>query len=769
MILLPMNAPLKIVSIACCALAAAVGQAQTVPSRIAERLAHGESLHVVVYGTSLTAGGDWVPQLVRALQKRYPGQLRLTNAAGSGKNSDWGVENLESHVIDKHPNAVFIEFAVNDSVERFHLSRRESRSNLNNMIRRIRKANPATEIILQTTNPVIDRPKGDSGYRPNLEDYFEVMRRVAFDKHTVLVDQETAWKRVLDRGASVFHRFVPDGLHPNAAGCAEVATPALLAGLGVPEADAYFQSTQQAFDVLVYGGTSAAVTAAVQARRMGKTVLLVSPDRHIGGLSINGLGWTDAGDIRTIGGLSRDFYHRVYNYYSRPEAWNWQPQNTFGGSAQNSKARDDKTQTMWTFEPHVAESIFRDLLGENEIPVVYNRLSRDRGVYKRGTQIVGIRTEAGFNYAARTFIDATYEGDLMAGAGVSFTTGRETNSQYGETFNGIQKTRAVANQLPKGISPYRREGHPGSGLLPGVEPASNDPDGSADGRIQAYCYRMVLTNEPGNTIPIAKPEGYREGDYELVFRAIAAGQKSQFFKFDPVPNRKTDSNNDGGISTDFIGQNYAYPNAGYDERLTISQAHEKWQRGLIWTLQNSKRVPAKIRKRYLGWGLPKDEFVDHNNWPFGLYVREARRMIGETVITENSIRNKTGAARSIGMGSYNMDSHNVRRLVGPNGNLMDEGDVQKAPNGPYPIDYGAIIPKASECTNLYVPVCVSSTHIAFGSIRMEPVFMILGQSAATAAAISLDGIVSAQDVSYARLMQQLLKDGQTLSLPKSSQ
>lgn len=717
-----------------------------VPSRVGERLSKGESLRIVVYGTSLTAGGAWTEQMRHALAKRYWGKVNVVNAAESGQHSDWGLALFDERVVRRRPDVLFIEFAVNDAVERFNLPLERSRANLEAMVDRVRTANPNVEVILQITNPVIGRPAGDPGHRPRLDDYFAMVRAVAAERKTVLIDQEEGWRRLLERGIEAYRSRVPDGLHPNPDGYAETATPTILRSLRLEKPDA-----TRAYDLLVYGGTSAAVIAAVQARQMGKSVLLVSPDKHLGGLTINGLGWTDSGNVATIGGLSREFYHQVWLHYGDPKAWTWQPRESFGGAAQGTKARDDARQTMWTFEPHVAEGIFRRLIDDNEVPVVHASLET---VYRRGRQIVGIRTATGQNVAARAFLDASYEGDLMALAGVRYTVGREANAQYGETLNGIQTGHAVKNQLPKGIRP--------KGLI-GVNVSAGGPDGTGDEKIQAYCYRMVLTDLPENRRPVPKPLGYRERDYEILFRAIAQGQTDGFFKLDPVPNRKTDSNNSGGVSTDFIGMNYDYPNGDAKTRERIAKDHRRWQLGLLWTLQHSPRVPESVRKRYAPWGLPKDEFVDNDGWPYGLYVREARRMVGSTVLSERSLRDKSADVRSIGMGSYAMDSHNVQRIVGPEGFAMNEGDVQVSTNGPYAIDYGAIVPQ--EVDNLVVPVCLSATHIAYGSIRMEPVFMILGQSAATAAALALEGFVPVGEVSYPKLAERLRADGQVLRLP----
>lgn len=755
---------LAAIAVALCVSSTAMAPRNNTLDQIALRLANGESVKFVVFGTSLSANGAWVSQVREVLAAKYPGQAEWINESGSGKNSDWGLANVDSHVVRHRPDVVFLEFAINDAVARFDCPVRRAESNLRKMIEKIRKSNRSVQIILQTTNPVFDRPAGHDGHRKDLEQYYAMIRRVAKDEDIHLADQEIAWKQVLHQGPNRFKQLVPDGLHPNSDGNKQVVTPTILNVLGTKHADANFHQ-HQVHDVLVYGGTSAAVTAAVQAKRMGKRVLLVSPDSYLGGLSSNGLGWTDLGDARTIGGLSQEFYERVYAYYGKLESWTWQKRESFGGQGQGAPAHDDKSRTMWTFEPHVAERIFAQMIEDAKVPVVYGKLDLKEGVLKRGTKIVGIRTTDRLRYIAKTFVDATYEGDLMAGAGVSFVTGREANSKYGETFNGNQLARATKNQLPKGVDPYKKQGDPTSGPLPGIEPRPEEPDGTGDDRIQAYCYRMCLTNLPENRVKVGKPKGYRQSDYELVFRSIEAGQTADFFKLDPIPNRKTDSNNTGGVSTDFVGRNYRYPNAPYDEREKIAREHRDWQLGLIWTLQNHPRVPEKLRKRYADWGLPRDEFPDNGHWPRQIYVREARRMLSDVVIDENSLIKKTASAFSVGMGSYKMDSHNVRRIVGPDGFVINEGDVQQSTNGPYPIDFRAMVPKRSECTNLFVPVCLSASHIAYGSIRMEPVFMILGQSAATAAVLALDGFVDAQNVDRQQLAKRLTADKQVLSLP----
>ena len=494
-------------------------------------------------------------------------------------------------------------------------------------------------------------------------------------------------------------------------------------------------------EIVVYGGTSAAVIAAVQARRMGKSVVVVSPDRHLGGMSSGGLGWTDTGDKSVIGGLAREFYHRIWRHYDRPEAWRWQARAQYGNRGQDTPAMDGEERTMWIFEPHVAEQVFEDLVAEHGIRVDRDAwLDRDRGVERAGPRIRALTTLDGTTYEGEVFIDATYEGDLMAAAGVSFHVGREANRVYGETYNGAQPDvhHHAHHFHPLAISPYVVPDDPDSGLLPRVSAAGPGERGEGDRRIQAYCFRLCLTDHPDNRIPFPRPPGYDPAQYEILLRVLHAGWREVFHKFDPIPNRKTDTNNHGPFSTDNIGMNDDYPEATYARRREILRKHQTYQKGLLFFLANDPRVPADVRDRMRQWGLAADEFADTGHWPHQLYIREARRMVGEYVMTEHDVLGARRPDRPVGMGSYAMDSHNVQRYVTPDGRVENEGDIGVNPTTPYRIAYGAIVPQKSECENLLVPVCLSSSHIAYGSIRMEPVFMVLGQSAATAAALALD-------------------------------
>lgn len=529
----------------------------------------------------------------------------------------------------------------------------------------------------------------------------------------------------------------------------------------------------ETYDVVVYGGTSAGVIAAVQAKKMGKSVIIVGPDVHLGGLSSGGLGYTDTGNKAVIGGLARNFYHRVWGEYQKSETWKWQKTEAFGNKGQGTVAMDKDERTMWIFEPSVAEKVFEDYVKEFGLTVLRDEwLDRAKGVRLADGRIAEITMLSGKKFAGKMFIDATYEGDLLAAAGVSYHVGREANSVYGEEWNGNQVGILHHGHhfgaVKKPISAYKVPGDPSSGLLPRISSEPPGVRGEADKRVQAYCYRWCATDHPDNRIPFPKPANYDASQYELLVRVLDAGWRQTFHKFDLLPNRKTDTNNHGPFSFDNIGMNYDYPEASYERRKEILAEHRTYQQGLLWFLANDPRVPADVREEANRWGLPKDEFKDNGHWPHQIYVREARRMVGTFVMTENELTKKKPTPDSVGMGSYTIDSHNVRRYVTPEGNVQNEGDIG-VPISPYSIAYGALVPKRGEIANLFAPVACSATHIAYGSIRMEPVFMILGQSAATAAVLAIDGNLAVQDVPYAALRARLLQDGQVLEHASSKE
>ncbi|QCB37298.1 FAD-dependent oxidoreductase [Sphingobium sp. PAMC28499] len=533
-----------------------------------------------------------------------------------------------------------------------------------------------------------------------------------------------------------------------------LAAALLLAG--ATDASTVAQTTA---DIVIYGCTSAGVIAAVEARRLGRSVLLVCRDAYVGGMTTNGLGWSDTGNHRAIGGLSLEFYRRVKRHYDDPAAW------TFARRPENAEnfVNDD---AMWQFEPKVAEEIYEAWLKEAGVNVVRSQPidRRDGAVEVRAGRVVAFRSGTGRRFAGRVFIDASYEGDLMAGAGVGFAVGREANATYGETLNGVQMANTTNHQFTLDVDPYVIPGKPGSGLLPRVTADPIAPDGTGDHRIQAYTFRMCLTDVPANRTPFPRPRHYDPRQYALLKRYMDAGYRDFFRKFDRIPNGKTDTNNFGAFSFDDIGMNYRYPEGTDTERAAIIQEHVDYQQGLLWFMANDPGVPAETRTEMARWGLCKDEFTANGNWPREVYVREARRMVSDFVMAEPHLRGTKATPRPVGMGSYNMDSHNVRRIVDARGFARNEGNIEVSPERAYPISYDAIIPKRQEATNLLVPVALSASHIAYGSIRMEPVFMILGQSAAAAASIAIREGRSVQDVDYVMLKQQLLSEQQILAL-----
>jgi len=513
------------------------------------------------------------------------------------------------------------------------------------------------------------------------------------------------------------------------------------------------------YDVVVYGGTSAGVTAAVQVARMGRSVLLIEPGKHLGAMTTSGLGHTDFGFKQTIGGLALEFYGRVRQHYAAESAWK---EETFEEFKQ-ARGRFVNDDAMWNFEPSVAEAIVESMVREAGVPVLFNeRLDRSRGIVKKGAAIVEIGMESGRAFRANVFVDATFEGDLLAAAGVSYLVGREPNALYGETLNGVEIAHARYHQFVKPVDPYVIAGDSASGLLPGIIGVPPGEDGDGDAGVQAYNFRVCMTDDLQNRLPFAKPADYDPLEYELLLRNFEAGDMRLPLKIDRMPNRKTDLNNRRAVSTDWIGRNHHYAEASYAERHAFDRALRGYTLGLLWTLANHPRVPGEIRAKADVWGLARDEFTDTGHLPFQMYVREARRMKSTLVMTQHHIAGRSKVSAAVGLGSYTMDSHNVWRYVDGDGHVRNEGDVQVGGFKPYAIGYGAIVPPESECTNLLVPVCVSASHIAFGSIRMEPVFMVLGQSAGTAAVRAIEEGVPVQRISYKELRHRLLEDGQKL-------
>lgn len=734
-------------------------------------VAAAQPASVVCFGDSITKRG--YPAILGDLL-----DVRSVNAGVAGHNTAQALRRLTKDVLSEKPDVVVVFFGTNDlrvDSERAYVPVAEYTRNLESIVAACEGVN--ARVVMCTLPPIDEAPyfkrhersdfDGAGGLSSLVQQYREAARTVAETHGLPLVDLfgllelEPQW-------------MSPDGVHPSPEGCALIAkhvSRAVYPLVASKRAAGGSVEAANEAEVLVYGGTSAGVIAAVQASRMGKSVILLEPSDHLGGLTTGGLGATDIGNKDVIGGLSREFYRRVADHYLSDQSWVHETREEFFElRSKRTKLKEllAENATMWTFEPHVASDIFDQML--EEAGVAARRLQKVVRVEKDGSRIVEIETDGGDVYRAKVFIDATYEGDLVARAGVTYRVGREANSEHDETLNGI-RDKTPKNQITGNVDPYVVPGDPSSGLIPLIDSGDGGTPGDGDHRVQAYNFRLCFTDIESNRLTLDPPAGYDPGRYELAARRaeaiVSAGVEPKIKQFcNPVwmPNRKTDINNSQGISTDFIGENYDYPDADYKQRAEIWQRHEDYVRGFWYFMSTSPRVPESLRQQFQAFGPCKDEFAKINGWSAQLYVREARRMVSDYVMTEHNCRGRAVAEDAVGMAAYGMDSHNCQRIV-QNGVARNEGDVQVHGLRPYPISYRSIVPKKEECENLVVPVCVSATHIAFGSIRMEPVFMVLGQSAAISAAIAIDNQASVQDVDYQEMRKLLWASGQVLKRP----
>lgn len=526
-------------------------------------------------------------------------------------------------------------------------------------------------------------------------------------------------------------------------------------------------------DVIIYGATPAGIAAAVQTSRMGHSAILICPEKALGGMMAGGLGASDKGVTWTVGGLALEYFERVYKYYQNPEAWRSETRAEY--VPKHGQTTKEIYKSQYYFEPHVATKIFNAMLSEAKVTVIKGELlNRKDGVIKDGPTIREIVMESGLRLKGKYFIDASYEGDLMAAAGVDYIVGREPNSKYGETLNGIQFKKGSMAKL----DPYVKVDDPKSGLLPRILPEPPGEEGEGDGRTQAYNFRMCLTDLPENRVPFVKPENYNPLDYELILRTALARAANNnlnegrlFFTRTPMPNRKTDSNNTGPLSTDFIGGNHAWPEASHAEREKLLAAHKTYVQGFFYFLANDPRVPEPVRVEVSRWGLARDEFVENGNWPTQLYVREARRMIGDFVMNERHFARKGKDENNkvvitttpepiddpIAVGSYALDSHKVSMFLNQKGELYVDGGIYTGVL-PYPISLRVLLPKPAQVDNLLVAIAVSASHVAYGTLRMESVYMEMGQAAATAIGLALDSKTPVHQVPYAKIRERLLAD-----------
>jgi len=511
-------------------------------------------------------------------------------------------------------------------------------------------------------------------------------------------------------------------------------------------------------DVVVYGATATGLAAAIQSARMGHRTVVVEASDHVGGMTTGGLSSSDVGKAWSIGGVASEFYSRVGRMYGPDE------RAAFGS--------DDR---VFHFEPKVARAVFEAWLREAGVEVITSEpLDLASGVTTKNGRIESIRSESGRVFRGRVFIDASFEGDVMARAGVSYTVGREPESKYGESLAGIRRgdrkprphyTQGDKDHFTTAVDPYVTAGDPASGLLPRVKQVdfATFGNGTGDEGLQAYNYRLCVTDDPANRLPFEKPEGYRELDHELLIRVFESGDVRLPILIHKLPNRKFDWNSMHAVGTDLPGANWGYPEANHAERARIAAVHALYAKGVMWTLAYHPRVPESIREVVSRHGWCKDEFAAGRGFSPQLYVREGRRMLADAVVTQGVCMGKEPCEDPVALGSFGLDSHAVQYFVNEQGHVHREGVFWIVPPKPYGISWQAIRPKREECTNLLVPTCVSASHAAYGSLRMEPVYMALGQAAGTAAAFAIEAGSAVQDVPYAMLRDRLLADGAKLS------
>ena len=725
---------------------------------------------IVCFGDSITKRG--YPAILSSLLN-----VDVANAGVGGHTSAQGLKRMTSDVLEENPDVVVVFFGTNDlrvDSEK-HVALEDYAKNLNAMVTRC--AAQGAQVILCTLPPIETEEyfkrheqsvyESAGGLQGLIQQYRGAAVGVAAATDTPIVDLNALLKNTPEW-------LSKDGVHPSEQGSAIIAKhiAKIVAPLLPARTKGISASKATNADILVYGATSSGIISAVQAARMNRSVILIGADKHVGGLTTGGLGATDIGNKDVIGGLSREFYHEVAKHYQDDAAWIHETREEFFASRSKRTKLEEvigEDATMWSFEPHVATAIFEKMMEKEGITLV--REKKVASVEKSDARISKITTDDGSVYSAAMFIDATYEGDLMAKAGVEYRVGREANAEFNETLNGILP-KTPKNQMAGFVDPYVIPGDPTSGLIPLVDEGDGGTPGEGDHRVQAYNFRLCFTNVESNRLPLDPPANYDPAVYEIVARQaevrLAKGQTLKMRNFcTPVwmPNGKSDINNGQGISTDFIGANYDYPDGTPEQRAEIWQRHEDYVRGLWHFLSTSPRLPKYLREEFSSYGPCRDEFEEQKGFSPQLYVREARRMVSDYVMTEHNCRTKTIAEDPIGMAAYGMDSHNCQRIV-KGGRIRNEGDVQAHGLKPYGISYRSIIPKADQCENLLVPVCVSSTHIAFGSIRMEPVFMVLGQSAAIAASLAIENETPVQNLDYPKLRSLLWASDQVLKRPK---
>lgn len=721
-------------------------------SRVVQKIEKGDPGRITLIGSTAFSTPEIRDRLSDELSIRYPKKnfsvtvLQPPNLAARQKLQ---LEDLFSRLLTERPDLLLLELNLENALPSAEITIAHHRKILTRFAEFIADNLPECELWFATGHP-IDPEAPQREQRPLLDRYYAATRERAQSLRIRTLDLESDWNHLRDRNKAATKRFLPTGDRPSPDGITHFVLPRILATLGVRN------------DLVIYGSTPAGLIAAQQAARMKASVFVCGADSHIGGMISNGLAVPDTGKMpESIAGLAREFFNSIDSHYRNNSAWRWQQKEDFWNTPVPPDTRAPDQETIWSVEPHVAEDLFERIVANHNLPVLRNApIHETRPVLKNGTRILALQTVTGEVLRGERFIDASYEGDLLAAAGVEHSSIRESNAKYDESFNGV-RIPYNTSQFPinPGISALRDPSNPSSPLLPGVF-ASKSPHGAEDPFLQASCFRPCLSRNPENRIPFERPADYDPDDYEIVARfcnLTSDPKKIDFlFSLNETPNAKGDIHQRVAVGADLLGANLGYAAMSRAQRKAHSKKHERHLRGLLFFLANDPRVPTPIRTRVSAWGLAADEFLGNHNWPELLYVREARRMIGPYIVDEHDLLHARRATNVILINNYGyINNHHAKICSNQDGELEAEGATFTGILKGLRIPYEAITPKPSDATNLLVPVCFSTSHVAHGANRFEPLFMSLGQIAATAAVLSLNQDIPVQDLPYPSLRHHI--------------
>jgi hypothetical protein len=721
-------------------------------SRVIRKIESGELGRITLITSTAFSATEIRDRLHEELSARYPKKNFALSAIlppPHGSRQKLAFEDTFTRLLNERPDLLLVELSLENALPAAEVSIALHRNMLNRIAEFMADNLPECELWFATSNPVT-LPDSHQHHRPLLERYYAATRDRAHALHLKLVDLEHDWRPVFNRGTPALKRFLPTNDRPSPEGINHFVIPRLLAALGARN------------DLVIYGSTPSGIIAAQQATRMNASVLLCGADQSIGGMMSNGLSVPDTGRMPdSIAGLTRDFFQSIDHHYRSNSAWRWQSKDDFWNGPTQPDTRSPGTDSIWSAEPHVAELLFERVVSENNLAILRaSPLNETQPILKQNNRILALRTANGEILRGDVFIDASYEGDLLAAAEVDHSAVRESNAQYDESFNGVRVSYNTS-QFPinPGIHGFLNPADHTSPLLVGVLPPRK-PDGSEDPYLQASCFRPSLSQNPANRIPFERPADYNPDEFELVARFCTATNDPQKLQslFSPttIPNAKGDVSQKAAVGPNLPNSNRDYATMSRAQRKALAEKHERYLRGLLFFLTNDPRIPTSIRESTSKWGLAADEFQGNRNWPELLYVREARRMVGAYVLTEKDILHERRAENVVLINNYgNITNHHATLRITREGEVEAEGATYTSILKGLRIPYEAITPKSHQTANLLVPVCHSASHVAFGATRFEPVYMALGQVAATAAILSQQLNLPVQEIPYSTLREKI--------------